>query len=257
MSFKLTKFFIYLLFFLLLCDWIKFSFRYSFSVTSWWRGGLNFCPCTQVDDSGPRFPSDPAGTSHLSGAFRPYPHRNTKEPAEKQREYGSSIPAGISPYRNRPSSKHFPLPGNERNITVSCRNITGSWWKPMGTTQYSIEYVRKPQRIQPKTNTLPKDFSSIFHPRTNPLVLRIFQAFFILRSISWSSKFFNDFSSSDQFLRSQDFSSSDQFFGPQDFSRIFQGFLILRLSCFSLEDFSMSFHPRTNPLVLRIFQGFF
>ncbi len=44
MSFKLTKFFIYLLFFLLLCDWIKFSFRYSPSVTSWWRGGSKFLP---------------------------------------------------------------------------------------------------------------------------------------------------------------------------------------------------------------------
>ncbi len=192
---------------------------------------------SQVDDSGPRFPPDPAGTSHLSGAFRPYPHRNTKEPAEKQREYGSSIPAGISPYRNRPSSKHFPLPGNQRSITVSCRNITGSRWKRTGTTQYSIGYVGKLQCIQPKTNTLPKDFSSIFHPRTNFLVLRIFQEFFILLPISWSSRFFNDFSSSGQFL------------GPPDFSWIFHPrvkSLVLRI-----------FHPRTNFLVLRIFQGFF
>ncbi len=108
-----------------------------------------------------------------------------------------------------------------------------------------------------------EDFSMSFHPRTNPLVLRIFQeffqgifkdfsrifrGFFILRPILWSSGFFKDFSrifhprTNSLVLRSfqgffEDFSSSDQFLGLQDFSRIF--------------------HPRANSLVSRIFQGFF
>jgi hypothetical protein len=56
----------------------------------------------------------PVHTHHFpAGLYSNRPETNPK--------HGSSIPTGISPYRNQTISKSFLLPGSQRNIAISSR----------------------------------------------------------------------------------------------------------------------------------------